>query len=134
MTTSTDNSTRSAAYSEAVAALREKHRDEFNVLLQASYAKRGIEWTPRPTESQRALATIRELLTQFPSIRDVILDEEALRVTDPVTTVVAHCPRCGEQLDGATYITHAAIYNDGVVIELAKVHIDHQCRPPQDKR
>ena len=79
MTTPTDAQIRSAAYSEAIAALRDKHRDEFNVLLQESYAKRGIEWTPRPTESQKALATIRELLTQYPSIRDVLMDEEALR-------------------------------------------------------
>lgn len=79
MTTTTTDKDRSAAYSEAIAALRDKHREEFNVLLQASYASRGIQWTPRPTESQKALATIRELLTQFPSIRDVLADEEALR-------------------------------------------------------
>lgn len=83
MSTSTDskadNKERSAAYSEAIASLRERHRDEFNALLQASMSKRGIEWTPKPTESQRALATIRELLTQFPSIRDVILDEQVLQ-------------------------------------------------------
>lgn len=79
MTTQTDSKDRSGAYSEAIGALREKHRDEFNALLQGAMAKRGIEWTPRPTESQKALATIRELLEQYPSIRDVLADEAALR-------------------------------------------------------
>lgn len=55
-------------------------------------------------------------------------------MTDPVITVTAHCPRCGEQLVGNTFVTLAAVADDHVVLEVPKVYIDHHCRPPQDRR
>lgn len=55
-------------------------------------------------------------------------------MTDPVIAVTAHCPRCGEQLVGNTFVTYAAVYSDSVVMEVAKVYIDHKCRPPQDQK
>lgn len=74
---STDVTTRnehSKAYSEATTKLREAHRDEFNGYVQEAMAKRGITWTPRLTDEQKAMLTIRELLEQYPALREELDD------------------------------------------------------------
>lgn len=59
-----------AAYSKATTRLRDAHRDEFNDLLKEEMASAGIEWSPRPTEEQKAEQEIAELLTKFPELKN----------------------------------------------------------------
>lgn len=58
------------AYATATTRLRESRKDEFNRLYQEAAQELGVEWSPRPTEEQQAEATVTDLLTRFPQLRE----------------------------------------------------------------
>ena len=62
---------RSAVYTQAVARLRDKYREEFDGYLVDGYAAIGIEWTPKPNETQKAKAEIERLLAAHPELRQL---------------------------------------------------------------
>jgi hypothetical protein len=66
----TESQKKSAAYTAALAALREGHRDEFNQHLQAEYEKAGLEFKPRLTPAEKAKQEIEALLAKHPDLRD----------------------------------------------------------------
>lgn len=45
---------KSALYGRAQTALRKAHEDEFRALLEAEYAKEGLEYRPRRSAEERA--------------------------------------------------------------------------------
>ena len=55
-------------YSEAEKVLRERHLDEFNQIRSDLASARGIDWTPKQSEEEKAAATIAELLAKFPDL------------------------------------------------------------------
>lgn len=57
-----------ASYAEATKQLREKHRDEFNQLRKELAAEAGVDWTPEPTEEEKAAKIIADLLVQHPDL------------------------------------------------------------------
>lgn len=59
-----------AAYSAATKRLRESHREEFNTLQKEEAAKQGIDWSPKPTKEERALAEVQRLLDENPGLVD----------------------------------------------------------------
>jgi hypothetical protein len=58
------------AYSAATTQLRQAHQDEFNNLMRAECADRGVEWSPRPTERDRAREQVAQLLATFPDLAE----------------------------------------------------------------
>lgn len=60
---------KAAARNVAFRRLREAHREDWNRLLKAEFEKVGVEWTPPPTEEEKAQQTIVELLEKFPTLR-----------------------------------------------------------------
>ena len=59
---------RRAAYSAAETRLREKYADEFKALVNEEAANRGVTYTFRKTEEERAREKYAELLAQFPDL------------------------------------------------------------------
>lgn len=59
---------RNAARTTALRRLREAHREDWNRLLKAELDKAGIEWTPPPTEEEKALGEVLERLGKFPEL------------------------------------------------------------------
>jgi hypothetical protein len=57
------------AYSAATARIREAHREEFNVFMKEEAKKAGIDWNPKPTDEEKAKATLDALLAQHPGLR-----------------------------------------------------------------
>lgn len=63
---------RSAVYTKAMRALREKHREEFDELMQKGYADIGFQWTPpKRVEFERDKATFLALMQKHPELRDL---------------------------------------------------------------
>lgn len=60
------------AYGAATATLREKHREEFNTLMKAECAALGVEWSPRPTEAEKAKQALDALLAAHPELREQV--------------------------------------------------------------
>jgi hypothetical protein len=60
------------SYAAAEKALREKHLDEFNGLHKAEAAKRGYDWSPRPTKAEKAEADLRRLLEENPELAEKV--------------------------------------------------------------
>jgi hypothetical protein len=67
-----------AAYGEATATLREKHRTEFDALYVAAARKRGIDYKPKPTPEQAAEAELDALIAKFPHLKDKVLRDEGV--------------------------------------------------------
>lgn len=67
---------RREAYNEATKALREKHQDEFRALVTQAAADRGVTYEFRKTPQERAEEQARELLNQFPELRQSLLGQE----------------------------------------------------------
>lgn len=55
-------------YGEATKALREAHLAEFNQLRTKLAAERGIDWSPRPSATERKLAEIRQMMADDPAL------------------------------------------------------------------
>lgn len=73
----TDATKRREADYAATSALKEAHAEEFNALKVKEMAARGITWSPKPTEEQKALATVQELVAKYPSARAALTGESA---------------------------------------------------------
>lgn len=58
----------------ATARLKEAHLPEFNELKSREMRARGIEWSPKPTDEEKAAAAVQELLAKHPGLRDTILN------------------------------------------------------------
>lgn len=63
-----DTQKKRAAYSAAEQRLREKYADEFKALVNEEAATRGVTYTFRKTEEERAREKYAELLAQFPDL------------------------------------------------------------------
>lgn len=61
------------AYGSATTLLREKHKDEFQLLHQQEAQKLGLDWTPRKSKEQKAREQVNKLLTENPSLRDELM-------------------------------------------------------------
>lgn len=59
---------KSEARSAAARRLRDAHAEEYNGYLGEEMAARGIEWTPRLTDEQKAAKQVSDLLTQYPGL------------------------------------------------------------------
>ena len=57
------------AYTAAEATLREKYNEEFKDLVRAEAAKRGVEYTFRKTEEEKAQEQLAALYEKFPHLR-----------------------------------------------------------------
>jgi len=68
---------RNAARTTALRRLREAHRADWNRLLKAELDKVGVEWTPPPTEEEKAAQTVLELLEKFPDLRHRVANRKA---------------------------------------------------------
>lgn len=73
MTESTTESTKQAkvrkAYSAATARVRDAHREEFNAFMKEEAKALGVDWSPKPTDEEKAKATLDALLAQHPHLR-----------------------------------------------------------------
>jgi hypothetical protein len=58
------------SYSAATTRLREAHLDEFNALRQEEAKNRGVDWTPPPTEEQKAAAELEAIFERHPHLRE----------------------------------------------------------------
>ena len=58
------------AYQQATADLRKNHRDEFNELRKQHAASLGHDWTPKPSEAERARQQVQTLLAQHPELAE----------------------------------------------------------------
>ena len=67
--TTTEPDPKRAAYSAATTRLRDEQREAFNVLLKEEMAKRGIEWSPKPDEKQKAEQQVADLFEKYPDLR-----------------------------------------------------------------
>lgn len=56
------------SYTTAMTRLREAHPAEFNQLRQAAAKELGIEWTPRPTDEEKAREQMQALLAKYPGL------------------------------------------------------------------
>lgn len=65
------------AYGTASQELREEHRGEFNERYAAAAQRLGVDWSPRPSEEQRAEQQFEQLLTDYPHLRERIAEEPA---------------------------------------------------------
>jgi len=63
-----DTQKKRAAYSAAETRLREKYADEFKALVNEEAAARGVTYTFRKTEEERAREQYTELLAKFPDL------------------------------------------------------------------
>lgn len=73
MSDSTTNETATAqrkAYGLAQKRLREAHRDEFNAFMKEEAKALGVDWSPKPTEAEKAAAEMEALLTAHPELRE----------------------------------------------------------------
>lgn len=70
MTDSDKSSGLRKAYGAATKRLREAHRDEFNQFMQAEAKTLGIEWSPKPTDEQKAATQLAALLADYPGLRE----------------------------------------------------------------
>jgi len=68
----TDANKRRQAYTVATTRLREAHRDEFNKFQQEEAARLGIDWKPRPTEQEKAAATLQRIIREFPDLAEKV--------------------------------------------------------------
>lgn len=59
-------------YAEATRELREKYRDEFNALRLKKAKQRGINWSPEPTQAEKALEQVRKLLADNPELAELV--------------------------------------------------------------
>ena len=59
---------KSDAYGAAVTRLKDENRGRFNELVGEEMAKRGIEWSPRPTAEEKAAAEIKRLVSENPNL------------------------------------------------------------------
>lgn len=66
----TDDQKKRDARRAAERALREAHAEEFRALLEAEHEARGVEYRPRLSEEEKAEQTVKDLLAQFPQIKD----------------------------------------------------------------
>ena len=57
------------SYTDAQKQLRENHLAEFNDLRKAAAKVYGYDWTPKPTEAEKAAAKIEDLLAEHPELR-----------------------------------------------------------------
>lgn len=64
----TDADLKSKAYSRATTRLRTENPDLWNTVLGEEYRKVGIDWTPKPTEAQKAKRQIDDLLARHPEL------------------------------------------------------------------
>jgi hypothetical protein len=58
------------ARTAAIAALLEKHRSDFNELMEAEAKKRGVTWKRKPTPEEKREAALRALLAEDPGLLD----------------------------------------------------------------
>lgn len=64
------------SYQHAQGTLREKYTKEFNDLRLAYLKDRGItDWSPAPTDQEKAAAQIATLLRQFPDLAEQFRQE-----------------------------------------------------------
>lgn len=56
----------------ATQTLKESHLAEFNALKQKEMAARGIKWQPKPTEEEKAMQQVQDLLAKFPRARTLL--------------------------------------------------------------
>lgn len=65
------------AYGKAQARLREAHRPEFNEYMAEEAKALGIDWSPKPTEEQKAAQQLHALLAAHPHLREAMQEQEA---------------------------------------------------------
>jgi hypothetical protein len=65
----------SQAYTAAQKRLREEYKDRFNTLYGEEAKARNIDWQPRKSKEEQALATIQELLEQYPGAADKLAEQ-----------------------------------------------------------
>lgn len=72
------------AYTAATQRLRDGHREQFNTLYREEAEKKGVEWKPRLSESEKAESQIRELLAKHPDL----VHKVAVELTQPAGPAV----------------------------------------------
>lgn len=64
------------AYGKATTELRTTHKDEFNTLYAKHAAALGVDWSPRPSDEQKAEAQFADLLANYPHLADRLADAQ----------------------------------------------------------
>ena len=67
-----DTQKKRAAYAAAEQRLREENSDRFKALVNEEAAARGVTYTFRKTEAERAEQTLNDLLAAHPELRERI--------------------------------------------------------------
>lgn len=71
---------KSEARTAALRRLREAHAEEYNTYLGEEMGARGIEWTPRLTDEQKAAKQVADLLSQYPELKAQFVEPEKVAV------------------------------------------------------
>lgn len=66
----TESALKRDAHSKATTRLREEYRQRLNEITKEEMTKRGIDWSPRPTEEEKAAKQVAELLAAHPNLRE----------------------------------------------------------------
>jgi hypothetical protein len=61
----------------ATQALKESHLAEFNALKVREMDARGIKWTPKPTEKEKAAEQFQKLLSENPDFASLVSGQAA---------------------------------------------------------
>jgi hypothetical protein len=72
-TAPTEETLRRQAYSAATTRFRNENRPAFDKILAEEMKERGINWTPKPTEQERALRQVEDIFAAHPEIREQLL-------------------------------------------------------------
>lgn len=79
------------ARNDVHAELHAEHREEINRRIQAKLKAQGIEWSPKPTAEEKALAEAKLLLEQFPHLIEKLVPQAQVEhwVDDPASTTTS---------------------------------------------
>lgn len=72
-TAPTEENLRRQAYSAATTRFRNENRPAFDKILAEEMRERGIDWSPKPTEAERARAQVLDIFAAHPEIKDELL-------------------------------------------------------------
>lgn len=62
------------ARTEAVGQIIDKHRSEFNDLMEAAARRRNAEWKRKPTEDEKRRAKLQALIDEDPTLAEYARD------------------------------------------------------------
>jgi hypothetical protein len=65
------------AYGKATARLRDEHREDFNKFYAEAAKDLGVDWSPRPSDEEKAARAFEQLLIDYPDLANRVNKEGA---------------------------------------------------------